>query len=732
MVESTLILLFSLLQHSLDPQIVDESFRHVHSFRAKSHLYMSQLYKELGRYVGQDNSDKSVPSTFLVGRACIELKIRIHRCIHSRVVCGDSADESESAILEEIAYSKLSTGVSNAEAYYQLGMIALQRARTSGEIQGLWKEESILPEESACRAHLESSLSFTYEARKLFRCALRQAPPASFNLTKNILRCLALVNGPKDEQAGTGFTSASLINISVGGSSRNIVRDGVRGGRVFELFRAFDDETLDHDARVKAVSLLIMNAATLIPPNWNLSTIATCPTGEMLISSIRVSLNTGEERLVECSTSCIHPASTDTPNEKSQYGIHADVLIPLDRIIDRSQNQLHGITEEVQNEDYDEKSKRRQWWKERRSIDEDLESLLRHAENTYFIHDPIRRKLVPDIFDTGERQNDDDRSECSDLGPGNLESKFEAAERDLPQPLDFNKEAERLNLTKLTVAAIKSKLILLGVSTGNAKKKNKAELIDMLLTAMENVFVEEVSSTDSSERRTSNDSQNNYCRVDGDQAQVEPCTILILDEHLVRFPFESMDMLSNMAITRVPSLPFVLATLLERQNCPQSTTTSPTVDPRNVKYVVDPESNLSESASTLAPALTSLASRNGWKWEGVVGEMPSTEFMSAALAEENGLYLYCGHGGGEKSFSRSQIEELMTSDDGIRGCRTPIVLMGCSSGKLRSVNMPKEYSSEHELIMHYEPEGIALSYLYAGAPCVVANLWDVTDRDIDR
>ena len=70
--------------------------------------------------------------------------------------------------------------------------------------------------------------------------------------------------------------------------------------------------------------------------------------------------------------------------------------------------------------------------------------------------------------------------------------------------------------------------------------------------------------------------------------------------------------------------------------------------------------------------------------------------------------------------------------DGIRGCRAPVVLMGCSSGKLQSVNTSKSTSSSSYYTMHYEPEGIALSYLLAGAPCVVGNLWDVTDRDIDR
>jgi separase len=34
--------------------------------------------------------------------------------------------------------------------------------------------------------------------------------------------------------------------------------------------------------------------------------------------------------------------------------------------------------------------------------------------------------------------------------------------------------------------------------------------------------------------------------------------------------------------------------------------------------------------------------------------------------------------------------------------------------------------------MLFEPEGAVLSYLCAGAPTVVGNLWDVTDRDIDK
>ena len=45
--------------------------------------------------------------------------------------------------------------------------------------------------------------------------------------------------------------------------------------------------------------------------------------------------------------------------------------------------------------------------------------------------------------------------------------------------------------------------------------------------------------------------------------------------------------------------------------------------------------------------------------------------------------------------------------------------MGCSSGSL-------------SLNGCYTPQGAPLCYLLAGSPVIVANLWEVTDKDIDR
>ena len=77
------------------------------------------------------------------------------------------------------------------------------------------------------------------------------------------------------------------------------------------------------------------------------------------------------------------------------------------------------------------------------------------------------------------------------------------------------------------------------------------------------------------------------------------------------------------------------------------------------------------------------------------------------------LVVYCGHGAGERFIRRETVEKLPLGKCGVA------LLIGCSSGHL----------SVHGT---FEPVGMSAAYLSAGCPAVVANLWDVTDRDIDR
>ena len=52
-------------------------------------------------------------------------------------------------------------------------------------------------------------------------------------------------------------------------------------------------------------------------------------------------------------------------------------------------------------------------------------------------------------------------------------------------------------------------------------------------------------------------------------------------------------------------------------------------------------------------------------------------------------------------------------------CPPATMLWGCSSGRLLAQGV-------------HDPHGAALDYLNGGARSVIANLWDVTDKDIDK
>jgi separase len=72
---------------------------------------------------------------------------------------------------------------------------------------------------------------------------------------------------------------------------------------------------------------------------------------------------------------------------------------------------------------------------------------------------------------------------------------------------------------------------------------------------------------------------------------------------------------------------------------------------------------------------------------------------------------YMGHGGGEKYIKGDRVRSLQTC--------APCLLIGCSSGFLHNWG-------------DYETTGTLLNYMIAECPALMVNLWDVTDRDIDR
>lgn len=202
-------------------------------------------------------------------------------------------------------------------------------------------------------------------------------------------------------------------------------------------------------------------------------------------------------------------------------------------------------------------------------------------------------------------------------------------------------------------------------------------------------------------------------------AQRHP-VVLVLDEELQAMPWEALPCLRGRAVTRVPAVPFVFSALAarwERDVDSESTMAEadggwvPSRDGVRLQhgfYVLDPEANLCHTRNHLGPVFEGLKERLGWS--GVTGEAPTEETMVKALQEVD-IFSYCGHGAGELLVGREAVA-------GLTRCAAA-VLMGCSSGRLKGYG-------------DFEPSGMVSSYLVGGSPAVVANLWDVTDRDIDR
>ncbi|KAL6517690.1 hypothetical protein OROMI_033391 [Orobanche minor] len=181
--------------------------------------------------------------------------------------------------------------------------------------------------------------------------------------------------------------------------------------------------------------------------------------------------------------------------------------------------------------------------------------------------------------------------------------------------------------------------------------------------------------------------------------------ILVLNIDVQMLPWESLPILRNQEVYRMPSISSIFATL---DRCQEQFATSispfPLIDPLDSYYVLNPDGDLSRTQVTF----------ESWfkdqNIEGKVGTVPTIEELTVALKNHD-LFIYFGHGSGTQYIPGREIQKLDT-------CAATL-LLGCSSGSLYLKGC-------------YLPQGAPISYILAGSPVIVANLWEVTDKDIDR
>ncbi|CAN1164546.1 ESP1 [Linum perenne] len=182
--------------------------------------------------------------------------------------------------------------------------------------------------------------------------------------------------------------------------------------------------------------------------------------------------------------------------------------------------------------------------------------------------------------------------------------------------------------------------------------------------------------------------------------------ILVLDHEVQMLPWENIPTLRSQEVYRLPtvgSISWILGSLRDRESA-GIISAFPSIDPLDAFYLLNPSGDLKDTQAAFEKWF------NDKNFGGTAGSAPTSEELALALKNHD-LFIYIGHGNGTQYISGGHVQKL-------EKCAATL-LMGCSSGSLT-------------LTGSYIPEGAPLYYLLAGSPVVVSNLWEVTDKDIDR
>ncbi|KAF5376561.1 hypothetical protein D9757_008275 [Collybiopsis confluens] len=187
---------------------------------------------------------------------------------------------------------------------------------------------------------------------------------------------------------------------------------------------------------------------------------------------------------------------------------------------------------------------------------------------------------------------------------------------------------------------------------------------------------------------------------------------LVLDKNIQGLPWENIPILQKRSVSRIPSMAF----LFDRVHFSRVVQTSDPirdsssgcamVDPRKVYYIINPSGDLERTEERFSPWLKAMEKVG---WQGISGRAPSELQVLNAL-QRTDLVIYFGHGGAEQYVRSHKLRSLPRC--------AAVMLWGCSSGALKDMG-------------DFDRVGTPLNYMYAGCPTLVANLWDVTDKDID-
>lgn len=182
---------------------------------------------------------------------------------------------------------------------------------------------------------------------------------------------------------------------------------------------------------------------------------------------------------------------------------------------------------------------------------------------------------------------------------------------------------------------------------------------------------------------------------------------LVLDKDTAPIPWESIPALRRRPVCRIPSMTF-LQDRIEMARRLGATRGSDGAFhlPQDCKafYLLNPSQDLAKSQQRFEGYLKSKT-----RWRGIVGRAPAANDFVDAL-ETQPLVLYFGHSGAEQFARASRLRALPK-------CAVTM-LWGCSSALLRDQG-------------DFDRTGTPHNYMLAGAPAMVGQLFDATDKELD-
>lgn len=182
-------------------------------------------------------------------------------------------------------------------------------------------------------------------------------------------------------------------------------------------------------------------------------------------------------------------------------------------------------------------------------------------------------------------------------------------------------------------------------------------------------------------------------------------TFLIISSQCHLFPWESLSFLKQISTTRVPSFNALHQLLLNNGNHAKLKISLGS----NISMILNPNGDLQRTEERFAE-LFNCTLANAPNSKLIIHDRPTEDNFLKMLSTSN-LFIFVGHGGGEQYVRNREIKRYNRL--------APSFLLGCSSASM------KYYGK-------LEPTGVIYSYLLGGSPLVLGNLWDVTDKDIDK